>query len=414
MKASIITIGNEILIGQILDSNSAFIANELNKIGIFVYRILSIPDENEQIITTIDEIIKISDLIIITGGLGPTNDDITKFSLAKYFNTKLVLNNQALKSVKSFLKKRNVTINQRNIKQAELPEKCKLLPNRFGTAYGMWFEKDSTIVISLPGVPIEMKNMMLHYVIPDLKARYKLPEIIHRTILTTGIPESVMADKIANWETNLPHTFKLAYLPSPGILRLRLTASNDEKNLLEKELYIQIKKLEKIIADNIFGFDTDTLQEIVGKLLMKNLETVSIAESCTGGKISSLIASIPGSSKYFIGGIIAYSNFIKQQMLHIDESVIKKNGAVSKPVVVHMAESIRMLYKTDYSVATSGIAGPGGGSTSKPVGTTWIAVASKEKTVAQKFQFGDQREYNINKAAIAALNMLRLFILKKI
>ena len=410
MRAGIVTIGDEILIGQVIDSNAAFIATELNKIGISVHRIISISDNKEEIFNVLDDVIPRVDVLLMTGGLGPTSDDITKPALAEYFNTQLIINQSSLKNINNFLSRRKVLLNKRNKDQAMLPENCIPIPNDSGTAFGMWFEKNHRNIISMPGVPFEMKEMMKSYIIPRLNEIYSLPPIIHKTILTTGVAESVMADKIAEWEAGLPEDIRFAYLPSPGILRLRLSSNQISDKSVEDQINKEIIKLKQLLGPIIFGYEQDTLEEVIGNLLKKRKSTLSVAESCTGGYISHLITSVPGASNYFFGEITSYSNSVKAEILHVDTQVLNDFGAVSKEVVIQMADNVRKLMKTDYSVSVSGIAGPDGGTSEKPVGTVWIAVASEDQTIAKKFQFGDIRERNIQRASLAALNMLRLYI----
>lgn len=413
MKAEIITIGDELLIGQVVDTNSAFIATELNKAGINVYQITSVPDEKDRIIIALDEAEKRADLVLLTGGLGPTNDDITKYTLAGYFNSKLVRNEEVIANIKNILEKRDVRINERNLKQADLPDNCEIIFNHFGSASGMWFIKDNIQFISMPGVPFEMKEMLVNQIIPELIKRNKLPVIQHRTILTHGLAESVMAEKIRNWESYLPSYIRLAYLPSPGILRLRLSGTSDNRDQLNKELNKQIDLLQKLLPENIIGYNDDKLEEIIGQLLKKKHRTLSAAESCTGGTISQLITSVPGASDYFKGSVVAYSNEIKQSVLNVSQETLMNFGAVSQQTVEEMAEGVRQLYQTDYAVAVSGIAGPGGGTPEKPVGTVWIAIASAKATMSHLFHLGDNRGRNIQQATIAALNLLRKTILQE-
>ncbi|MBN2213964.1 MAG: competence/damage-inducible protein A [Bacteroidales bacterium] len=412
MKAEIITIGDEILIGQVIDTNSAFICSELNQTGIKVNRILSVPDNKDEIIDAINTSGKDVKIVLTTGGLGPTSDDVTKHALAEYFNQNLVLNNEVLEHIRRFLHTRRLKLNERNRAQALLPERCRLLPNEFGTAMGMWFEKENRHYFALPGVPHEMKAMMTGHVIPALIKQFELPAIVHCTIHTAGIAESVMADKISGWESDLPQNIKLAYLPSPGILRLRLTASGTDKRTLEGQVSYQAEKLKKIIGTGIFGIGHTTIEAETGSLLRQSRSTVAVAESCTGGNISRMITSVPGSSDYFRGGIIAYDNDVKIKMLGVDKRKIERYGAVSKHVVIQMAEGVRKKLKTAYAIATSGIAGPAGGTAEKPIGTVWIAVSCDEKTFAMVFSFGNLRETNIMRASVAALNMLRLIIIR--
>jgi len=411
MKAEIITIGDELLIGQIIDTNSVYIVEKLGQIGIETVRITSVGDNNDRITNALNNAKENADIIIMTGGLGPTDDDITKQTLAEYFDSKLVLNKKMLAGIKKFLQSRSLIISERNIKQAELPDNCKIIPNKYGTASGMWFEKHGKTFISLPGVSYEMKWMIEKEIIPEFKARFKLPVILHKTILTNGLAESDMSEKINDWENKLSNNMKLAYLPSPGILRLRLSVYGNNKTQMEKDIKIQVENLNNIISENIFGYDNDRIEELVGKLLIKNNHRLGIAESCTGGIISELITSVPGSSAYFKGSVVAYSNEIKRDVLGISDADLNIHGAVSQEVVRKMAEGVMRLYKTDYAVATSGIAGPEGGTDLKPVGTTWIVVASKNQTITMKFNFGDHRGRNILKAAVTALVMLRKLLL---
>jgi nicotinamide-nucleotide amidase len=411
MKAEIITIGDEILIGQITDTNSVFIAEKLGEIGIQTVRMTSVGDNGDSIINALNNAKDNADIIIMTGGLGPTDDDITKLTLAEYFNSTLVINKKILAGIKKFLINRSLEINKRNIKQAELPDNCKIIPNKYGTASGMWFERYGKTFISLPGVAYEMRTMIEEEIIPGFKKKYKLPVILHKTILTNGLAESDMAEKIKDWENDLPGNMKLAYLPSPGILRLRLSLYGDSKKKFENDIKMQVKKLNNIIPENIFGYDNDRIEELVGLLLKKHNCILGIAESCTGGKISELITSVPGSSAYFKGSVVAYSNEIKRDVLGVTDADLNKHGAVSETVVRKMAEGVSRLYKTDYAIATSGIAGPDGGTDLKPVGTTWIAVASKHHTTAQIYFSGEQRGRNIIKASVTALCMLRKLIL---
>ncbi|HJX71797.1 MAG TPA: competence/damage-inducible protein A [Bacteroidales bacterium] len=412
MKAAIVTIGDEILIGQVIDTNSAFICCELNQTGIQVNKIISVTDSKVEIFNAIDALKEVVDIVLMTGGLGPTNDDITKHALAEYFNQQLVLNQEALEHITRLLQARKIKMNDRNRDQALLPENCRLVPNEFGTAMGMWFENKNKHYIALPGVPHEMKAMITGHVIPALIKQFKLPAIVHRTVHTTGVAESAMADRISEWESELPKNIKLAYLPSPGVLRLRLTASGNDKKSLEKQITLLVERLRKIIGTSIFGFDDTTLEAEIGVLLKQSRKTVAIAESCTGGKISHMITSVPGSSDYFKGGIIAYDNDVKINLLGVSKEMLEKSGAVSKPVVIQMAEGIRKRLNTDYAIATSGIAGPAGGTAEKPVGTVWIAVACEGKTIASVFSLGKLREINITRASVAALNMLRLTVIR--
>jgi nicotinamide-nucleotide amidase len=417
MLAELISIGDELLIGQVINTNAAWIAIQLNNIGVDIKQISVISDERQHIISALDDAKKRADLIITTGGIGPTSDDITKQTLCEYFNTRLVFNEEAYKDIQELFKKRNYPVTESNKKQAELPENCISIKNHNGTARGMWFKKEGKIFISLPGVPFEMKAMITEYIIPKLQSHIsnlssQIPDfIIHKNILTQGIGESFLSEKIAEWESALPRDIKLAYLPSPGIVRLRLTAKGNDKNKLTELINSQISKLKSLISDYIYGYDNDTLEEIIGKLLNEKGRTLSTAESCTGGYIAHRITSVTGSSNYYTGSVIAYSNLIKENILKVSPDIINKYGAVSEEVVREMAANVRALFKTDYSVAVSGIAGPDGGTPEKPVGTTWIAIATPQIVYAQKFLFGDNRERNIIRTSLTALNMLRKQIL---
>ena len=409
MKASIITIGDEILIGQIVDTNSAWIAEEFNNFGIDVYRIISVSDNKDDIIKVLNENLQLVDIIIFTGGLGPTNDDITKKVLNEYFGGKLVFHEQTLDHINTLFKLRGIKVNELNKSQALLPDNCTVLPNVHGTAPGMWFEKDNKIVVSLPGVPYEMKTIILEHVIPALKLRFDLPVILHKTVLTQGIAESILAEKLNNWEKDLQN-IKVAYLPSPGKVRIRLTVQGNDKNNLKQMIDKNILLLNNIIGEYIYGYDDDTLENIIGKLLIREGKTLSTAESCTGGAVASIITSVSGSSKYFKGSVVAYDNMLKINTLNVKGEDILNFGAVSEQVVSQMANGVMDLFNTDYAIATSGIAGPTGGTPEKPVGTVWIAVCSKEKTITKKFMFGDHRGRNITRSVLSSLNMLRKLI----
>lgn len=407
MKAEIISIGDELLIGQVVNTNASWLGIEFNLAGISIYQITAVSDDRNHILTALAEAGHRAEIILITGGLGPTKDDITKQVLCEYFNTRLVFNDDVYQNIERLFGARGVKIGELNRKQAEVPESCIPIPNLNGTAPGMWFEKEGKIYISMPGVPYEMKMMVTGSVIPWLQKRFKTGAIVHKTVMTMGIPESVLANKIANWEDQLPNNIKLAYLPQPGAVRLRLTAKGDDKILIEKQVNIEIEKLKEILPDEISAFDDEPIFETIGKLLREKNKTLSTAESCTGGYIAHLITSVAGSSDYFKGSVIAYSNEIKINLLGVNPSSIEKFGAVSEQVVTEMAASARRILATDYAIAVSGIAGPGGGTLEKPVGTTWIAIASAEKTVTRRLQLGDHRERNIIRTAFAALDMLR-------
>jgi nicotinamide-nucleotide amidase len=407
MLAEIITIGDELLIGQVIDTNSAWIAEQLNMVGIRVHQITSISDNQDHILKTLKEASARAQLLLITGGLGPTKDDITKQALCNYFETSLVFNEDAYKNIERLFATRGIVITEINRLQAMVPESCRVIPNPNGTAPGMWFEKDGCIYVSMPGVPFEMKAIVEQGVIPYFRNQLN-QVIIHRTILTEGIGESALASIIEPWEDSLPAFIKLAYLPQPGMVRLRLTAYGTDRKLLQDAVSNAEKELYRYAGKYIFGFDDDTIESIVGRLLRDKGATLSTAESCTGGNIAQLITSIAGSSDYFKGSVVAYSNEIKEKFLGVPQKTITDHGAVSEQTVIAMAEGIRTRFSTDYAIAVSGIAGPGGGTEEKPVGTTWIAVATPHTTTARKFNLiGDHRGRNIRKASIAALNMLR-------
>jgi nicotinamide-nucleotide amidase len=413
VKAEIITIGDEILIGQIVDTNSAFIAQLLNLNGIGVKQISSVSDDREHILKALDEAKERADIILITGGLGPTKDDITKKTLCEYFNTILRFDEVAYQDVVNIFAAYKKEVTFINRKQAEVPEICEVLRNYNGTAPGMWFDVDDKVFVSMPGVPFEMKSLMTDQVIPRLKQRFQVPAIFHKTVLTQGIGESALSELISDWEDNLAKEgIKLAYLPSPGLVRLRLSTIGQDEAKLKAAVEEQIETLKAIAGQYIYAYETfgeekKTMEQLVGDLLKDQRKTVSTAESCTGGYISHLLTSVPGSSSYYTGSIISYSYAIKKNELNIPEETLRTHGAVSKTVVEQMASVIRRKYNTDYSIATSGIAGPTGGSAQKPVGTVWIAVATPEKVISEKFLFGNNRERNIQKAAHAALNMLK-------
>lgn len=407
MKTELISIGDELLIGQVVNTNASWMAQQLNNIGLNVVQITVTSDDRENIIIALTEAAKRADVILITGGLGPTNDDITKQTLCDYFNTKLIFNEIVFKNVQNIFTLRGFKVTEVNRKQAEVPENCTVIPNPNGTAPGMWFEKEGKIYVSMPGVPFEMKPMMSDYVIPKLTQRFSADAIVHKTILTQGVGESFLAEKIKSWEDALPSHIKLAYLPQPGIVRLRLTARGNNKHKLQTEVNYHLHQLQLLIADLIYGYDEDSLEEIVGTLLKEKGQTLATAESCTGGYIAHRITSIAGSSAYFKGSVVAYANEIKEEILGVAHETLLQFGAVSEQTVTEMADHIKKQFHTDYAIATSGIAGPDGGTAEKPVGTIWIAIATPAKTIARQFHFGDERNRNIVRTAVTALNMLR-------
>ncbi|MBP9688575.1 MAG: competence/damage-inducible protein A [Bacteroidia bacterium] len=412
MRAEIITIGDEILIGQIIDTNSSWLGQELSKLGIQVVHRTSVSDNKLAIINALNSAKTRADTIIITGGLGPTKDDITKSTLTDYFNTELVLNAEVLEWVTSIFKRRNLPMVDSNNAQAMLPANCEVLFNKSGTAPGMWFDDDGKVFISLPGVPFEMKDVFTDQCIPRLQKRFSLPVLIHRNILTCGIGESFLAEKIEALETDLPPHIKLAYLPSIGTVRLRFSGTHTHYATLKTEIDIIVNKLYEIIGEYVYGEELDTLQLVVGSLLHSINKTVATAESCTGGYVSHLLTSVSGSSNYYMGSIISYANQIKIDELNINPEILKTFGAVSQECVTQMAQHVKQKLNTNYAIATSGIAGPSGGTIEKPVGTVWVAVSGPNNTVAKQFNMGDNRERTIERTSVQGLDMLRKMLLE--
>lgn len=456
VNASIITIGDELLIGQTIDTNSAFIAQELNKIGIWIKRRVAVGDVWDDIWQALDEESKHSEVILITGGLGPTADDITKPLLCKYFGGKLIVNEEVLKHVKYLFEKvfrRPGPMLERNLKQAEVPDVCTVLHNQIGTAPGMWFEASPTpskrgaltdltvqnffqanenisesrhgarmaspfggsrkgaVFISMPGVPIEMKGLIINEVIPRLKTKFQLPLIIHKTAFTFGMGESMIAERIKDFESALPSYIKLAYLPGFGLVKLRLTMVTDNKEKAEKEIEPLFNQLKELVNDVLVSDEDEGLEVAIGKILLKQNKTMATAESCTGGNIAHLITTVPGSSQYFKGTVVSYANETKENVLHVNHDTLKTVGAVSDETVREMVNGILKTMNTDYALATSGIMGPDGGSEEKPVGTVWIAAGNKEKTETLKINLRFDRIRNIEQTSLTALNFLRKFIL---
>jgi len=407
MKAAIITIGDELLIGQTIDTNSAWIGAELSKSGFDVYRITSVHDLKEDILYVLNEAAGKADVVLITGGLGPTSDDITKQTLCEFFNTHLVLNQEVLGMIEEMMRQRNFPMNENNRRQAEVPETCRILKNATGTAPGMWFEKEGTIYISMPGVPHEMKYLMTEFVLPELNKRFTSQVIIHRNIMTYGTFEAKLAEILTLFESRLPGNIRLAYLPASGVIKLRLTGTGSDYNSLSNLITEQVKKLYETIPEFIYGENEESLEMVIGKLLKAKNKNVSTAESCTGGEIAHMLTSVPGSSIYYKGSVVAYSNSVKTQLLGVHDFILDKHGAVSEQTVKEMAAGSRNLFKTDFAVATSGIAGPDGGTEAKPVGTVWIAVSSEKEIVCEKRVFGNDRITNIKRFSLAALNLLR-------
>ena len=414
VNASIITIGDELLIGQVVDTNSTYMAQELNKAGIAVKRRVAVGDSAEGITNALDEESNHSQIILITGGLGPTSDDITKPLLCKYFNGKMIVNEDALQNVKYLFNKvfkREAT--EVNLKQAEVPDICTVIQNKRGTAPGMWFEKNGKIFISMPGVPNEMQGIM-EEVIPKLKSKFELPVIIHKTLLTAGIGESMLADVIKDFEAALPSNIKLAYLPNYGMVRLRLSSSGYDKAAIEKDINSQFETLKNLTTEYLVTDEDEPLEKVIGKILSANNKTLSTAESCTGGYIAHLITSHPGSSKYFKGSVVSYDNDVKENELNVSSNTLKAHGAVSEEIVKEMLTGILVKLKTNYAIAVSGIMGPDGGTQEKPVGTVWIAVGNKIKQQTLKLNLRFDRKRNIQMTAQNALNLLRKFILSEL
>ncbi|MCC7525338.1 MAG: CinA family nicotinamide mononucleotide deamidase-related protein [Chitinophagaceae bacterium] len=412
VNVSIVTIGDELLIGQVIDTNSAWMAQELNKAGFWLRRRISVGDSKQEITHALDEESRYASVILITGGLGPTADDITKPVLCEYFGGSMVIDEGALANVKSIFSKLNRPIIERNLKQAEVPDNCTVIPNSRGTAPGMWFEKDGKIFVSMPGVPHEMKGMMTDFVIPHLQQFFTLPFITHRTLVTFGIGESFLAEAIADWESRLPVHLKLAYLPHYGMVRLRITGSGDNKRLLDDELNQEFGKLKALVTEWLIADEDISIAQVIGKMLLRGNATVATAESCTGGYIAHVITSVPGSSSWYKGTVVSYANEVKQRVLDVQKETLQTKGAVSEETVRQMVNGVRKKMQTTYAVATSGIMGPEGGTTDKPVGTVWIAAGNAKHTISANFHFRYDRARNIEMAANYALNMLRQVLME--
>jgi nicotinamide-nucleotide amidase len=416
MKAAIVTIGDEILIGQIVDTNSGFIAKSLDKIGIETYEMLSISDNKQHILDTFSLLQNKVEVVIITGGLGPTKDDITKHTLCEYFEDTLVRNtdveNHVIELIERALGREASQINK---DQALVPSQCTVLHNQVGTAPGMWIKKENTMFISLPGVPYEMKYLIENQVIPKLVQEYQRPYIIHKTILTYGQGESHVAERIEDWENQLPECIKLAYLPSPGRVRLRLTARGTNKQQLEDTIADNVKSLDAIIHDIIVGFEEeDTIEVVLGRILKEKQLTVATAESCTGGKIAQLFASVPGASAYFKGSVVCYATEVKMNVLGISKELIAQYSVVSKEVASAMALRVQKIMQTDYAIATTGNAGPTKGDADAELGTVCIALATPNGVIVEEFNFGQPREKVIDRAVIKSLELLQKEILKNV
>lgn len=411
MQAEIITIGDELLIGQVVDTNSAWLGSTLGDDGIKVIQITSVQDHAAQIVQAANDALSRADIVLMTGGLGPTKDDITKKTLAEMFGMKLVRNEQVYDMVGKQLALRGIAFTELNQGQALVPDGCTVLPNRNGTAPGMWFERDGKVLISMPGVPFEMKALVKDEVLPRLRKHFALDANVHRTIITFGLAESILADTIASWEEALPPYLHLAYLPSALCIRLRLSAYEIDRQKAEQEIESQIEKLSKVIPHYIIGSEDDSLESVTGTLLKTRGETLATAESCTGGNIAHRFTAMPGASEYFKGGVVAYSNEVKIALLGVDPESLNRYGAVSQSVAEQMAEGVRRATGATYGISTTGIAGPTGGTPEKPVGTVWMAVATPNGVFSRRMVFGSVRSQNIERASSNCINLLRLQLL---
>lgn len=410
VNAVIITIGDELLIGQTVDTNSAFIGRELNKVGVWIKRRVAIGDTREEILSALDEQKGKADMIIITGGLGPTADDITKPALCAYFNSKLVRDEGVEKHVAAIFARSNRAVTERNKQQADVPDNCTVLHNERGTAPGMWFDTNGMVYVSLPGVPVEMMGLIEAEVIPRLKKRFILPAIIHKTVITFGLPESALADVLQSFEEALPDHIKLAYLPNNRMVKLRLTGRGADATILEGEVEKQFQAIKEVVDEWLVATEDLTLAEIVGKLLDEQKKFLATAESCTGGYIAHLLTSRSGSSSSFKGSVVSYSNDAKEDALGVQHKTLVTYGAVSEETVAEMVKGVLSLMKVDYALATSGIMGPTGGTKEKPVGTVWIGVGNSKKIEVKKHFVHMDRKRNIEMTASIALNMLRQFL----
>lgn len=413
-SASIITIGDELLIGQVIDTNSAWMAQELNKTGIWVKRRVAVGDKWDEIWNALDEESRHADIILITGGLGPTADDITKPLLCEYFGGKLIVNEMVLAHVKNLLEKvfrRQAPMLDRNLKQAEVPDVCTVLHNAMGTAPGMWFQKEGKVFVSMPGVPQEMKGIMKEHVLPLLQQHFNMAAIVSQTLLTFGIGESYLAERIKDFEEVLPAHIKLAYLPNYGMVRLRLTGTGTQKETIATEVASQFNLLKQQLTDVMVTDQDESMEQVVAKLLLAKGKTLGTAESCTGGYIAHRVTSLAGSSSWYLGSVISYANAVKEQVLGVSSETLDTKGAVSEETVTQMVKGALKTLKTDYIIATSGIMGPDGGSPEKPVGTVWVAVGNRENISTQLFNLRFDRARNIELTTVNALNLLRKFII---
>lgn len=406
MNAIVVSIGDELLIGQTINTNAGWMGAELNKIGVEVIEVLTISDKREAIEQAMEYGESKANIVLITGGLGPTKDDITKKVFADYFNAPLIENKRALENVEGFFKRYNRPMLPVNKLQALVPAGSQMLLNKAGTAPGMWMENENAVFVSMPGVPSEMRYLMENEVLPRLKKKFKLPVIVHKTIMTQGVGESYIADEIEDIEDGLPNYIKLAYLPSPGLVKLRLSGKGEDAEKLDGEIESIFDKIESRIKDAVFSRKESSLQEVIGEKLKEKGLTISTAESCTSGALAARITSVPGSSAYFMGGVVAYSNEVKNKQLGVPKETLDEFGAVSEATVRKMAVGVKKLFGTDYAISTSGIAGPDGGTDEKPVGTVWIAVAGPEGVLAERFQMGKGRERVVAKTILTSLGLL--------
>ena len=410
MRAEILSIGDELLIGQTINTNASWLGQECSKLGIRIVHVTTISDEKQLIKDAVDEAFKRADLVLVTGGLGPTKDDITKYTLCEYFDSELEIHIPTLQRIEAFFSKRNRPMLEVNIRQAELPKKCTILENVNGTAAGMWFEKDGKILISMPGVPYEMKGIMMEQAFPRLQEKFALKALYHRTLMTQGIGESFLADQLQDWENEVREKgLGLAYLPSPGMVKLRLTSYEGESRAEEIDAYFS--QLEERFPNYVYGKEDETIQLVLGRLLREKKMTIGTVESCTGGSLAQTLVSVAGASDYFQGSFLTYTNELKNRLVDVSKHDLDSVGAVSREVVEQMAKNGREKLGVDICISTSGVAGPDGGTDELPVGTIWIGIATKDKVSAKKFQFGDHRERNIQMTVLTALNLVRCEIL---
>ncbi len=403
----IITIGDEILIGQIVDTNSAWMAKELNHVGLELIQIRSVHDDAADILQSLDQALTRADVVLFTGGIGPTKDDITKQTLCDYFDTRLVFDESVYQNILRLFAHRSSVMNELTKSQAFVPEVCTVIQNLVGTAPITWFEKDGKVIVSMPGVPFEMKSAMLNDILPRLKSKFNTPVILHKTVQVHGYPESALALKIADWESCLPANIKLAYLPAAGIVKLRLSGYSVDNDSLESDIDSHLALLGEILGKSIVSHNDGPIEQLISELLIESGKMLSTAESCTGGNIAHLFTSLAGSSVFYKGSVVAYSSEVKQNLLKVSEDDLRDFGAVSQIVVEQMAEGVCRLLQSDYAIATSGIAGPTGGSAEKPVGTVWIAVSSADRTVSRECHFGSLRDQNIQRASLEAMLLLK-------